>query len=331
MGNLKEAILVFIDNQYKVNSRKNILSKVPSEESVLVIDHYTVRYLMDNREDVKALLREDIGYRRYAIQYMVDRTDRSVLAVNQFVNLTASEKGRLLQIYERLIDSILEVIEINEVPEVVEREVASVMEAHSFTLRSFLLSIQDSKILAKSLQGASILETPCFEYSVELQLHMLGLAGTPLNEPILDIGCGGNGHLVHYLRKQGLEAFGIDRIVGRSPYLIKTDWLKFSFKPGYWGTIISHMAFSNHFIHHHLRADGRPEDYALKMMAILKSLKISGSFYYAPGLPFIEDLLPPYKYNVYRRAVAAGDGKYIGLCREAIDGVFYSTQVLKIA
>jgi hypothetical protein len=51
------------------------------------------------------------------------------------------------------------------------------------------------------------------------------------------------------------------------------------------------MAFSNHFIHHNLRADGDFEIYAKKYMEILKSLKLGGRFIYAPSLSFMEEIL----------------------------------------
>jgi hypothetical protein len=56
------------------------------------------------------------------------------------------------------------------------------------------------------------------------------------------------------------------------------------------------MAFSNHFIYQHLNRLGQPEKYAAKYMQILNSLKPGGSFYYSPGLPFIECFLPEETY-----------------------------------
>ncbi|HZD59612.1 MAG TPA: hypothetical protein VE439_04025 [Anaerolineae bacterium] len=134
-----------------------------------------------------------------------------------------------------------------------------------------------------------------------------------------------------YLHKQGLEVFGIDRIAREIPYLIDANWLTFSFKPDCWGTIISHMAFSNHFIHHHLRVDGRPGDYAQKMIEVLRSLRLNGSLYYAPGLPFIESLLPSSKFSVYKRLINIGENQRSSQYPVDINKVLYLTKVLRIA
>ncbi|MGB8953820.1 MAG: class I SAM-dependent methyltransferase, partial [Tumebacillaceae bacterium] len=140
----------------------------------------------------------------------------------------------------------------------------------------------------------------CAEYTPELQLQLLGIDAENIQEPILDLGCGEHGRLVHHLRERGYQAIGVDRTVIESSHLIKSDWLQMPVTNETWGTVISHMAFSNHFAHHHMRKDGEPEGYAKMYMSILRSLKKGGRFYYAPGLPFIEELLPPEQYRVTR-------------------------------
>jgi hypothetical protein len=70
-----------------------------------------------------------------------------------------------------------------------------------------------------------------------------------------------------------------------------------------WGTILSHMAFSNHFLFHHLYKHGSPNEYAQAYMAILSALEPGGSFYYAPGLPFIEQFLPARFFHVGKRGL----------------------------
>ena len=70
--------------------------------------------------------------------------------------------------------------------------------------------------------------------------------------------------------------------------------------------MLSHHAFSLHFLHHH-RAQG-PEAYAYAQayMAILRSLRVGGRFVYVPGLPFIEALLPAAQYRCTRAPLPAG-------------------------
>ena len=69
---------------------------------------------------------------------------------------------------------------------------------------------------------------------------------------------------VAHLRGLGLQAFGIDRLVVPSEHLAEADWLEYRFPAATWGTIISHLAFSNHFIFHHLYKKGTPAAYARK-------------------------------------------------------------------
>lgn len=122
-------------------------------------------------------------------------------------------------------------------------------------------------------------------------MGILTIRVSSIKQPFLDVGCGQQARLVHFLRKNGIEAYGIDRNAQNVNYLQKANWLDYSFKPNTWGTIVSHMAFSNHFMHHHLRADGRYGVYAKKYMEMLKSLKLGGCFIYAPTLPFMEKIL----------------------------------------
>ncbi|HEY6878180.1 MAG TPA: hypothetical protein VI299_09175, partial [Polyangiales bacterium] len=64
---------------------------------------------------------------------------------------------------------------------------------------------------------------------------------------------------------------------------------------GRYGTIVSHQAFSLHFLHHHHAAGDTAFDYARTFMAILRALVPGGVFAYAPGLPFIESVLTGYR------------------------------------
>jgi hypothetical protein len=66
------------------------------------------------------------------------------------------------------------------------------------------------------------------------------------------------------------------------------------------------MAFSNHFLFHHRYKNGSPDRHARMYMQILNSLKSGGSFIYSPGLPFIEQYLPPDRFIVTHQEVASG-------------------------
>ena len=142
-------------------------------------------------------------------------------------------------------------------------------------------------------------DVTCGHYSPALQLEVLGLADATIADPVLDIGCGVGAELVQALRSRGHDARGIDRDV---PAALGTaaDWLRHDYGVERWGTVISHLGFSLHFLHHHL--GGQPSAYlhAEVYMQVLRSLAPGGVFAYAPGLPFIEAMLPRDRYRVTR-------------------------------
>ena len=119
--------------------------------------------------------------------------------------------------------------------------------------------------------------------------------------------------MVRYLNAYGIRAVGIDRLVDPFDNLVASDWFEFKLAPDSWGTIISHMAFSNHFIFNHRYQKGDPERYARQYVKLLSSLKIGGTFYYSPGLPFIEPFLPANQYEVTRMTInKTGAGFFTG-------------------
>ena len=148
-------------------------------------------------------------------------------------------------------------------------------------------------------QQAEMLEqVPCSEYSAALQLSLLHIDLGLIQDPILDIGCGLNCTLVRHLNAMGFEAMGIDRFSDTSPNCRKADWLEYNYGHKKWGTIVSHLGFTNHFKHHHLRIDGNYLEYAKKYMQILEALKTGGRFYYSPELPFIEEYLDRNRFEI---------------------------------
>lgn len=144
----------------------------------------------------------------------------------------------------------------------------------------------------------------CGEYSAELQLEVLGLdANAPhaagSASPLLDIGCGASGALVRYLRARGWEAWGLDRMApaelawrGAAAFSADASWLTARLPEGQFATITSHMAFSLHAIHHHLRGGGPALRHADTYRHLLQALRGGGQLRYAPGLPFLEAHLP---------------------------------------
>jgi hypothetical protein len=141
------------------------------------------------------------------------------------------------------------------------------------------------------------------EYSADLQLKVLNLKLAEVSEPILDVGCGKDAMLVQLFRQHGMSAIGIDLDAKPQVGGVSVDWFQFPFVPGYFGTIVAHLSFTLHFLKHHLDPSGDAERFAKQYMAMLRALKVGGRMTYAPGLPFIERLLPAREYSVSRYAI----------------------------
>ena len=150
-------------------------------------------------------------------------------------------------------------------------------------------------------------------YSAPLQLDVLGLRIASLDSPILDVGCGAKATLVRALRERGLDVSGIDTApfdaatVAEAPPtlgLVTANWLTYDYGVAKWGTVVSHLGFSLHFLHqHHISGEGA-RAYAETYLRILRSLKPGGVFAYAPSLPFFEPVLPTEGLLITRRRIA---------------------------
>ena len=139
------------------------------------------------------------------------------------------------------------------------------------------------------------------------QIDMLGLNIESIATPVIDIGCGKKAALVKLLRDRGIEAYGVDKDVTPEEYLISADYMDYTFAPETYGTVISHMAFSNELWYLKERGSIQLSRYKRKYYEILESLKSDGCFIYTPGLPFMEKGLTG--YTVYRSQVVDGSEK----------------------
>ena len=89
-------------------------------------------------------------------------------------------------------------------------------------------------------------------------------------------------------------------------------------------TIVSHQAFSTHFLFHHTHSEEQALAMAERMMAILRGLRMGGTFVYTPGLPFIEPLLAETgRYAV--ESFRAGD------VPEVVREIAYATHIVRVA
>jgi hypothetical protein len=217
--------------------------------------------------------------------------------MNQYYTFDKNSQKSLRDLYIRLFSAI------RNNPSELDR----ISERHLANLRNWLLETNPFAAKLYELKAEIVEPVACSEYSPELQINLLQLDVGQIAGSLLDIGCGQEGKLVKYLRHQGIEAFGLDRFVQDDQLLINSDWITFEYGTEKWETITSNLGFSNHFNHHHLRNDGSYIAYAKKYMDILNSLKIGGSFHYAPDLPFIEQYLDKEKYQLTKQNVGAED------------------------
>lgn len=245
-----------------------------------------------NSSIVEAIQQMDAETELQMIEFETNEALKEFCRVNQYFNFNTTAVNELKNIYAQMNTAIR--MTNNDTP---QTELNQICHQHYQHLYEWLIK---SNNFAEEMYGENkenIQAVACSEYSANLQLSILQIDLKNLKEPILDIGCGHEMNLVNYLRKKGFEAFGIDRFDNKNNFYIKNNWLEYNYEPGKWGTIISNLAFSNHFNHHNLRLDGNFSDYAQKYMEILAGLKYGGSFYYAPNLPFIETHLNRQTYS----------------------------------
>lgn len=147
------------------------------------------------------------------------------------------------------------------------------------------------------------------EYDAALQLSALGIKS--LHDlgrgTVLDLCCGEEARLVQYLRQEGIEAYGLDRLAD-APYAAASDVLETEFDPEAFGTVVSHFGFSLHFLVAHYAspdavAIAKPEAYARAYMRILEALEPGGSFVYTPAVIDFEKVLPKSRFKVERTKV----------------------------
>jgi hypothetical protein len=273
----------YIDRQIRFNQNKNILIDDPE---LFCFSDETIRAIGRMGE-------LEAASKRLLIDYAMNRAIEEFCRVNQYYSFNADAKNELRKIYESLFESITHAV----------LSPADLSKAHYERLKKWLAETNpfSEKIYLKA--DRKIAPVACSEYSSHLQIGLLHLKPETMLQPVLDIGCGKQGSLVHALADRGIEAFGIDRCEFNDARLITADWLEYPYEKGKWGTIISNLGFSNHFKHHNLREDGNYLGYARTYMSILHSLKKGGRFHYAPDLPFIEQYLDARLFQIEKHDI----------------------------
>jgi hypothetical protein len=229
------------------------------------------------------------------ISYAAKLAMSSFYNINQFYQFNRQAEKELRDIYQLLLTDIIRMKQL---------DYAHLAQLHFKRLQYWLVKYQpDTSLLYPPDQPFIHNKVVCAEYEPATQMHVLNMNLSTLPGPILDIGCGKEHRLVDYLIQNGHTAFGIDREAVADANIQRISWLHYSFEKEKWGTIISHLGFSNHFLHNHLKQNNGYRLYAVKYMEILQSLKSGGSFYYAPDLPFIEVFLNPEQYAISKHAI----------------------------
>lgn len=228
------------------------------------------------------------------IEYCTDKALEEFCRINQYYSFNSRARNELRDIYRTLFSDMRDG----------QCTLETLEKKHYRKLKEWLQKTNPFAGLMYAEGHADLNPVACSEYQAGLQIAVLRIDIATVHEPVLDIGCGKQGNLVRYLRGQGIQATGIDRFAFSDKDMVSSDWLEYDYGVGKWGTIVSNLAFSNHFKHHNLREDGSCLEYAGKYMEILGSLKTGGSFHYAPDLPFIEKYLD--------REIYAVDNHYIG-------------------
>jgi SAM-dependent methyltransferase len=251
-----------------------------------------LEYLWDFREQFGPWALELATEPDLSFRFLAGRFIRWAYEQNQFFELDDRGGRRFAQAHRLLALELGQALSRSENIETFARHAN----------RALLHFVERLASVFRTIGAAGVLLGKGAEYSAELQLSLLGLAEQKLLEPVVDLGCGKSAELVAHLRSTGVDVAGIDRL-GSAPFVLAKDWFEVRFEPSSIGTIVSHLAFSLQFLHHHWHPGERAYAYAKKYMELLQSLKPGGLFVYAPGLPFIEAMLDENSFRVEKRAL----------------------------
>jgi len=278
-----ENLKLHIKEQIATNSSKNLFA----DERINSLQ------LIEVTESLQETVRNmDAETEKQMIDFMTDEALQEFCRVNQYFSFNSESVNELKNIYA-LFTQHIRLLRNNANQE----KLQAISQQHYLNLCNWLVKTNAFAEKIYNQTQEYVQPVACSEYGPDLQLALLHIDLKTLHQPVLDVGCGREMNLVNYLRDNGIKAFGIDRFSNDNPFYIKSDWLEYTFEPQQWGTIISNLGFSNHFIHHNLRIDGNFKEYAQKYMEILAALKPGGSFHYAPELPFIEKHLNKNKFQ----------------------------------
>ena len=279
-----EYIREVITRQIKSNSHINLFFNSLAD-TVTTNDDFTylLRQLTESGYDISAIKLNELT------DFTVETALSAIYGMNQYISVSSEHKRDLHTIYRTTLETIRQTGEIE----------STLLNHHYPAIRDWLERLYPPILADKLRNVEKINSAVCEEYSAEFQVALLGIDTDKIMEPVIDIGCGKSFHLVKHLHEQGIASDGIDRQLDeKEPYLHNTSWLDFNFTPGTWGTVIAHMSFSNHIIHHYTLKTPSFAEHARTYHEILESLRPGGMFVYAPGVEFIEKHIDRDLYRV---------------------------------
>ncbi|NML39206.1 class I SAM-dependent methyltransferase [Chitinophaga sp. G-6-1-13] len=283
-----------IDGQYQQHARHNFF--YPGNE--IAWSPFTRRLVREGAPEILAL--RDAGRTTEVVDYLTAGARRAFCEVNQYFDMAAANTSALREVYIALVDDMVAAAVSGSFRE------AQLTARHTRRLQQWLQHTHPFFETYYTNADAQLKPVVCAEYAAALQLNVLQLDLATLKEPVLDIGCGAEARLVRLLQQQGVAAYGVDRFIAApEAYLKAGDWLDFVLPAGHWGTIVSNLSFSNHFLHHHHRNSPDCARYAAKYMEVLRALRPGGSYHYAPSLPMVEKYLSPGEFRVRTMPVTA--------------------------
>lgn len=196
---------------------------------------------------------------------------------NQYVRIGSIHSAQIYKVYEQLVEEIQDLL----LGTFDASSVLHLVGKHRERLIVLLGNIDDKELFNEIV--------PCAEYSVGFQKSILRIGQNVLSEPILDVGCGRRHSLVSSLLQNGYsKVYGLDQYASTEPFILSGNWIEWNFGEANWGTIVSHMAFSNH-CRNAIFLRKNDEIYRSKYHELLGSLKIGGTFIYTPRVMDFEN------------------------------------------
>jgi hypothetical protein len=320
---LRRWLLDSITRRFHSNADLSLSDYIFSNSLFHTIEAEQVRFMFEHRLEIVDTLASS-GTVAELVEHCIDSTRRYTYERNQFVNFTGEYEELMRAEYTDFIRQIRNALMKNETEASLEKALVHVLEVHHGRLRlimaSYCVTYQDQE-----LQTNPLLRTvPCEEYSAGFQLSLLGLDLDDLIEPVLDIGCGSNGALVHYLREHGIEACGLDRLAPKEPFFFQSDWFDFDLDRETWGSILAHQSLSTHFIYAWLHQPVSIGKFSSLSTRILSSLQEGSFLCYAPGMPFFEEQVEKMAgFTVIRHRIS--------MHMPEVEQIAYSTRIQRAA